>query len=1419
MPLFSEGKSYDLYKQELSAWREITDLNKSKQALAVALSLPESDKLNNLKSQLFDKHSIDDLKKDEGLDTVIAFLDSHLGKDDLADSFCRYGEFEDYKRSNESIVEYIGKFEQNYNRIARKGIKLPSEILAFKLLRGASLLSEELMLVISGMDYSKKETLFEQAQTSLKKFKGVSTNSPSQTISAADFKSDIKTEGVFVSEMQRGRRGMRGNWRGGDWRGGETRGRGDWRRQDGRGRSDGYWRQNQRREYDIPYKESIPMSKGTTFMPSNRQKLEEDSRRRGRFQNRYGPGDKKSNPIGKNGYPTTCDSCGSIRHYIRDCPDSWESIKGGMKDVHLAEEEEEQLAEHVVLFTGYLKNELKILDVEARGAAVLDSACSSTVCGQAWMDDYLSSLDSDDRAKVKRQDGHRLFRFGGDTVLKSKSEYCIPAQMVGNDVTIRTDVVESNIPLLLSKPAMKKAKISINIENDTGRVFDKEVDLNTTSSGHYCLPLGKDDIEEVFAVAKEELITKDAKAALVKLHKNFGHPSNDKLIGLLKDSKLWRKEYEDILQDIHDNCDICKEYASTPSRPSVGMPLAKVFNGVVAMDLKQWEGRWILHMIDMHTRYIISVFINRKKPYHVIDSMLYHWVGVFGLMRGILTDNGGEFSSAEMLEVTSILNVNVNTTAANSPWQNGLCERNHQIVDMILLKLRAQFPRFRIEVLLKWANMAKNSMQMWNGYSSHMLVFGRNPDLPNIQHAEIPALDEATSSQVLEEHLRSLHAAREGFVESESSDRIRRALRGKIRASQQVFHHGDKVYYKLKGKERWLGPAKVLFQEGKLVFVKHGGFLHRVSPGRLSKKYTLHDDQPDLNTTGTLEKSNLPVIMDDVVGVNEGDEHNGLDDQQLPVNVEQHDNLDEQFREEPVVRRSVRVFNRENNENLPADVFVTLVPREKWNSPESVAAKQEELNKLKEFKVYDSVPDVGQKTISTRFVLSVKNSAYRARLVARGFEEEQCVTSDSPTIGKCAIRLFLGIAAALRWIVKTTDIKSAFLQGRELDRDVFIRPPKEAGVKPGIVWKLNRCLYGLTDAARQFYLSVNQALRNQDCIQSELDPSLFYYKNQQGVLDGMLVSHIDDFLHGGNLQFDRHVMDSLRENFLAGKLEQKNFTYVGLEVHQDATGVTVTQNDYIDGMEIIKISPERAKQKTDTLTKTELTSYRSSVGTLNWVVQTTRPDVAFDMLVLSMKFQSGVVDDMLSLNKVIKKVKLKEGVIRYPNIGNPKDWKIFLFSDASFANLPDGVNSAMAYIVFLVGAGVCVLNWKANKIVRVVKSTLAAETLALAEGLDDALYVKKMVQDLFPNIKLPVYAKVDNRDLVEAIYSTKMVKDKRLRIELASIKEIIGDGLVEAVSWIETENQLADCMTKQGASGERLLSILRSGRLDAVFSL
>ena len=62
-------------------------------------------------------------------------------------------------------------------------------------------------------------------------------------------------------------------------------------------------------------------------------------------------------------------------------------------------------------------------------------------------------------------------------------------------MTIKTDVVDSDIPLLLSRSAMKKAGVKMDLENDSAAIFCKDVALNLTISRHYCIPI--DRTEEI----------------------------------------------------------------------------------------------------------------------------------------------------------------------------------------------------------------------------------------------------------------------------------------------------------------------------------------------------------------------------------------------------------------------------------------------------------------------------------------------------------------------------------------------------------------------------------------------------------------------------------------------------------------------------------------------------------------------------------------------------------------------------------------------------------------------------------------------------------------------------------------------------------------------------------------------------------
>ena len=149
-----------------------------------------------------------------------------------------------------------------------------------------------------------------------------------------------------------------------------------------------------------------------------------------------------------------------------------------------------------------------------------------------------------------------------------------------------------------------------------------------------------------------------------------------RLKALMQDAGVWKDEYQEELDSINNTCQTCKLYTKTPARPVVSMPLASSFNEKVAMDLKSWKGKYILHLIDMFTQLSVSVFIRTKTPQEVVENVLQHWIDAgWGVMEGILVDNDGEFNNEEIREMLSILNIKISST----PWSNGSCERNHQI--------------------------------------------------------------------------------------------------------------------------------------------------------------------------------------------------------------------------------------------------------------------------------------------------------------------------------------------------------------------------------------------------------------------------------------------------------------------------------------------------------------------------------------------------------------------------------------------------------------------------------------------------------------------------------------------------------------------------------------------------------------------
>jgi len=319
-----------------------------------------------------------------------------------------------------------------------------------------------------------------------------------------------------------------------------------------------------------------------------------------------------------------------------------------------------------------------------------------------------------------------------------------------------------------------------------------------------------------------------------------------------------------------------------------------------------------------------------------------------------------------------------------------------------------------------------------------------------------------------------------------------------------------------------------------------------------------------------------------------------------------------------------------------------------------------------------------------------------------------------------------------------------------------------------------------------------------------VDKSLFFWR-RNGKIEGIICIYVDDFLYAGTQLFCNMVIEKLKEKFLIGSAEAINFTYVGLRIKSYKDGLTIDQNQYIAGLDMIPINKKRASEKKEALDGKEKKEYRALVGQLNWVSTHTRPDIAFETCVLSSAFQEAKVADLIRLNKLVERVKRDNINIYFPRIDNIREVTLECFTDASLQNLQKG-NSQGGLIIFLKdrSGSKCPLYWRSKKLERKVKSTIAAENLALNEGAERSIYLAHILRQLVDDIKVKIRCYTDNKSLVEALASTKKMDNPMLNIDTLILREYLERGIIESVEWIRGEQQLADPLTKIGVCTDKL---------------
>ena len=153
-----------------------------------------------------------------------------------------------------------------------------------------------------------------------------------------------------------------------------------------------------------------------------------------------------------------------------------------------------------MLFMGSKNDHVNLNDQdpmqELRGWAILDTGCPITVCGQEWLDSFMKDMSDEEGLQVKVESSNQRFIFGDGKIVLSKKRTTILCWMGQIRGRVCMEVVDCNIPLLLSWKEMKKKGMVLDFGVDELRIGNKITKLGISRSGHYALPIYRGELKK-----------------------------------------------------------------------------------------------------------------------------------------------------------------------------------------------------------------------------------------------------------------------------------------------------------------------------------------------------------------------------------------------------------------------------------------------------------------------------------------------------------------------------------------------------------------------------------------------------------------------------------------------------------------------------------------------------------------------------------------------------------------------------------------------------------------------------------------------------------------------------------------------------------------------------------------------------------
>ena len=461
-------------------------------------------------------------------------------------------------------------------------------------------------------------------------------------------------------------------------------------------------------------------------------------------------------------------------------------------------------------------------------------------------------------------------------------------------------------------------------------------------------------------------------------------------------------------------------------------------------------------------------------------------------------------------------------------------------------------------------------------------------------------------------------------------------------------------------------------------------------------------------------------------------------------------------------------YQAEVNTDGQLDVFLIHKETQEVTDKQLTAAERQEVNKGKTSEwekllktgaikmhvgkqaqmIIDDTPK--ERILESRFVKTRRDhpdkpgeKQIKCRWCIKGFRDPDLyeVNRQSPTLSLDALMVCLQLCSSFQWTLVISDVEGAFLQGEPLVRNkgkILVKLPPDGvpGYGKETIVELVKCVYGLCDAPRSWWLSFSKTLQELGMKQSDLDPCVyFWYADDR--LQGLIALHVDDMIMCGSDLFHETVLSQLRVRYPFKHWKAGGGKFLGRMLTQRSGGsIVCSQKEYAEHVETISLTKERRKQKDEPVTPSERKKLRGVIGAANWLMGSTRPDIAVQAGLLQQRIQEAKVSDLIEANRLVGKIRDHshvEIIIRNTPINNGS---FLVATDASWANTED-LKSQAGYFVFfgtkqmIHGGKTCIspLRWKSYKQERHSQSTLGSELMSLARGVAEGNWLRSLMAE------------------------------------------------------------------------------------------